>query len=93
MHGGGGGHVWKGGVHGRGHAWWGACMAGGVCGRGWCVCVAGETATAVGGTHPAGMHSCFLDLFLQDFESGVSRPNLQSMWRGRQFAPFFIPLR
>ena len=34
-----------GGVDGRGHAWQG-------------VCVAGETATAVGGTHPTGMHSC-----------------------------------
>ena len=28
----------------------------GVCGRG--VCMAGETATAVDSTHPAGMHSC-----------------------------------
>ena len=33
------------------------------------VCVAGETATAVDGTHPTGMHSCFefcfteIDLF------------------------------
>ena len=34
-----------GGMHGRGHAWQGAC-------------VGGETATAVGGTHPTGMHSC-----------------------------------
>ena len=57
------GHVWQrgvhykgracmaGGMHGRGHAWWGLCMAGGAC-------VAGETATAAGGTHPTGMHSC-----------------------------------
>ena len=40
-----------------GHAWQGVCMA-----RGTCVaraCVAGETATAAGGTHPTGMHSCF----------------------------------
>ena len=34
-----GGHAWTGGMrggggmHGRGHAWQGACMAGGVCGR------------------------------------------------------------
>ena len=39
MHG--GGHAWQvGGMHGRGHAWWGACMvgacmAGGMCDRGW----------------------------------------------------------
>ena len=31
----------------------GACVAG----RRW-ACVAGETATAAGGTHPTGMHSC-----------------------------------
>ena len=41
------GHVWWGG----GHAWQGACMAGG--------CVAGETAIAAGGTHPTGMHTCY----------------------------------
>ena len=45
-----------GGMHGRGCAWQGACMAGGMHGRG--VCVAGEMATAVDGTHPTGMHSC-----------------------------------
>ena len=33
------------GMHGRGHAWQGAC-------------VAGEMATEAGGTHPTGMHSC-----------------------------------
>ena len=32
-----------GGIHGRGHAWRGACMA-------------GETATAADGRHPTGMH-------------------------------------
>ena len=44
---------------------------GGMCGRGVCVawghalageggaCVTGEMATAAGGTHPTGMHSCF----------------------------------
>ena len=47
-----------------GHAWQGACMAGshecqgGVHGRG--ACMAGEMATAVDGTHPTGMHSCFI---------------------------------
>ena len=34
----------------------------------------------------------FFYLFLQDFESGVSRTNLKSMWGGGWFAPFFIPL-
>ena len=47
------GHAWQGGIHGGEHVWWGACMAG----RG--SCVAGEMATAVDGTHPTGMHSCF----------------------------------
>ena len=37
--------VWQGGIHGVGHA----CQG---------VCVAGETATETGGTHPTGMHSC-----------------------------------
>ena len=48
----GGGDV-AGGMHGRG------CVfgRGGMHGGG--ACVAGETATAVGGTHPTGMHSCF----------------------------------
>ena len=51
------GHVWSGGMrgwwgmHGRGCAWQGGRVAG--------ACVAGETATAAGGTHPTGMHSCF----------------------------------
>ena len=43
-------------AHGRG-----VCMEGGVHGRG-CTwqgaCVAGETATVAGGTHPTGMYSC-----------------------------------
>ena len=60
----GGGYVWWGHVWQRGHAWqgWGslharrACMAEGVHSRG--TCVAGETATAVDGTHPTGLHSC-----------------------------------
>ena len=57
-------------IHGRGacvvggHVWWGVCVVGGMCGggirgRGRQTCVAGETATAVGGLHPTGMHSCF----------------------------------
>ena len=68
------GRVWRGGVcmvrgmHGGGHVWrcgWGGagCVGGQgvcVCGRG--VCVAGETATASDGTHPTGMHSCFLSV-------------------------------
>ena len=46
------------GMCGRGHAWQGeACIAGGMCGkRGW-VCMAGEIATAVYGTHLTGMHA------------------------------------
>ena len=56
MHG--GGHAWQGGIW-----WWGVCGgSGGVCvagARAWQgVCVAGEMATAVGSTHPTGMHSC-----------------------------------
>ena len=51
-----GGDVAKGGRHGRGGM-------GGIHGRGWaCVvggmCMAEETATAAGGMHPTGMHSC-----------------------------------
>ena len=53
-----GGRVWWGGMHSRG-----ACMAGGVCmavGHVWQgrVCMVEKTAISVGGTHPAGMHSC-----------------------------------
>ena len=51
-----------GGMHGWGHAWPGACVVGGACMvrgmHGGGACMAGETATAVGGTHPTGMHSC-----------------------------------
>ena len=44
-------------VHGRRHAWQrGHAWQGGMRGRG--ACVAGELATAAGGTHPSGMHSC-----------------------------------
>ena len=53
----------KGGVHGGGVHDSGVCMSGGVHVRG-CVwqggCMAGETATAADGTHPTGMHSCFI---------------------------------
>ena len=44
------------GVHGRGrHVWQGACMA-------------GEMATAAGGMHPTGMHSCSRLVSLLSFE-------------------------
>ena len=50
--------------------WQGACVAGGHAWQGEGACVSGETATAVDGTHPTGMHSCswiifslLLDLF------------------------------
>ena len=67
----GGGAGMAGGMHGgRGHVWWGACMVGGIHGRGgvhvWQgACMAsggvhgGEMATEVGGTHPTGMYSCW----------------------------------
>ena len=58
-----------GGMHGRGSCVAGGCarqrvcVAGGVCG-GECArqgaCVAGDTTTATDGTHPTGMHSCFI---------------------------------
>ena len=68
------GHAWQGvcmvgacmpgGMHGRGCAWQRGVHGGGICDRrhSWLgVCgVAGEMATAVGGTHPTGMHSCLL---------------------------------
>ena len=72
MHGSGGmhgrEHAWQGGmcggvcVAGR-CAWQGACVAGGVHDRehawqGVGAFLAGETAIAVGCTHPTGMHSC-----------------------------------
>ena len=49
------GHAWQGGMGGRG-----ACVAGGAWqggGHAWQrgACMAGETATAADGTHPAGM--------------------------------------
>ena len=59
-----------GGVYGRGHAWPGACVAWGMHGRRACMagvcawqgtCIAGETATVVGGMHPTGMHSCYFN--------------------------------
>ena len=40
------------------------CVVGGV--RGSRACVAGETATAAGGTHPTGMHSCLHIFLVQD---------------------------
>ena len=50
------------------HAWQGVCVAGDMHGRvckwqaicAWeGACMSGEKATAVDGTHPTGMHSCF----------------------------------
>ena len=44
-------------VHGGGGGvWQGACMEGGMRGRG--ACVTRKMAIAAGGTHPTGMHSC-----------------------------------
>ena len=41
-----------GGMHGRGHAWQGACMA-------------GETGNEAGNKHPTGMHSCLtIEIFV-----------------------------
>ena len=55
-----GGHAqWRWGV------WWGACMVGGMHGRGhaWqCGMHCRETTTAVDSTHPTGMHYCY-DIF------------------------------
>ena len=56
----------RGGMHARGcawqgvcvaerGAWWGACVAGGM--HGWGRCMTGEMATKAGSTHPTGMHS------------------------------------
>ena len=46
------GGAWQG-VHGRRY------MARGVHGVGGGACIAGETATELGGTHLTGMHSCY----------------------------------
>ena len=48
-----GGHAWRGGV---GYAWQGVLWQGTCMVREACVTV--ETATAVNGMHPTGMHSC-----------------------------------
>ena len=62
-----GGHAWRG----------GACVAGGMRGRG--ACVAAETLTAADGTHPTGMHSWLVNVstysfhtFRQGFVLGVA---------------------
>ena len=70
MCGGGGQHVWQGGMHGKGEV----CVAGAMHGREACMvgaCMAGGmhamhapltlqdmVGQCVGGTHPTGMHSC-----------------------------------
>ena len=64
----GGGHAWQGacmagGMHGREHAWQWGMHGGGCAGQGG-VCIAGEMATAGDGTHPTGMHSCGYNSFL-----------------------------
>ena len=45
------------------------CMAGGHVwqwwGEGAGACVAGEMATAAGGTHPTGMHSCLCEVLMR----------------------------
>ena len=78
MAGGGGmhrrGHV-CGGVHGKG-----ACMAGGLCGRE--AYVAGETAIAVGGAHPTGMHSCLLMVNFKEIKFHVLLSQYFSQYRG-----------
>ena len=56
MHGGGGACM-AGAVHGNGVYTWQGDMHGRGCVHGWGG-VAGETATAVDGMHPIGMHSC-----------------------------------
>ena len=38
--------------------------------HGWRVCMTGEMATAVGGTHPTGMHSC-LHIYSSQMETNV----------------------
>ena len=55
--------VHVGGMHVGGMHGWGCVWPGGV--HGWGdVCMAGEMATAAGGTQPAGMHSCGLMIIL-----------------------------
>ena len=55
-----GGASVAGGMQGRGCAWQGVCVAGGTFMAGG-ACLTGEMATAAGGTHPTGMHSCSLN--------------------------------
>ena len=57
-------HAWQGacmagGMHGRGHAWQVTCMAGRMYGRGVCMADTMRYGQQEGGTHPTGMHSCF----------------------------------
>ena len=49
-----GGCAWSQGVPGLG----GVCLVGRVSGPGGCLVETPQTATAAGGTHPTGMHSC-----------------------------------
>ena len=64
------GCTWQGDMHGRGHSWQEACMAGGVHDGGggvhvvWHTCLPPILRDTVGqcadSTHPTGMHSCVL---------------------------------
>ena len=92
-----GGHVWQGGMHGKGvcmaggNVWWGVCVAEGVCIAG--QCVAGETATAAGGTHPTGMHSCnFYLSFLSAYKIGYVSLFDDLMLKEENCAVFLKPL-
>ena len=62
--------AWRGSVHG-GHAWGRVLWE--LHGRGGCAwqgaCVARDTATAADGTHPTGMHSCFIQFFYHSYNS------------------------
>ena len=89
-----GGHAWQGDMCGmRGHVWHGGCAGWrAMCGRGghaWQgACMAGETATAVDGTHPTEMHSCLL-VYLLFFLQARSREELGHHCRASHDRAFF----
>ena len=56
-----GGHAWQGGMHGRG-----ACMAG----EGVCMADTTRYGQWAGGTHPTGMHSCYINFFWSESPTG-----------------------
>ena len=49
-----------------GHAWQGVCRADGGGASMVGGCMAGESVTAAGGTHPTGMHSCLKSILFSD---------------------------